>query len=71
MLGARLSHSLRLLPVGSGPSMIPADVDLEPAISSIAEPAKVLTGASGAAIALRKGDEMGPAGHAPGAPRLT
>ena len=45
--------------MGSGPSIyFPADVDLEPAISLIAERAKSLTGASGAAIALRKGDEM-------------
>ena len=35
-----------------------ADIDLEPAISVIAERAQTLTGASGAAIALRKGDEM-------------
>jgi GAF domain-containing protein len=34
------------------------DIDLEPAISVIAERAQTLTGASGAAIALRKGDEM-------------
>jgi putative methionine-R-sulfoxide reductase with GAF domain len=40
------------------PATFPADVDLEPAISLIAERAKSLTGASGAAIALRKGDEM-------------
>jgi GAF domain-containing protein len=36
----------------------PAEADLEPAISLIAERAQALTGASGAAIALRKGDEM-------------
>lgn len=35
-----------------------AEVDLEPAISVIAERAQTLTGASGAAIALRLGDEM-------------
>jgi GAF domain-containing protein len=35
-----------------------AEIDLEPAISVIAERAQTLTGASGAAIALRKGDEM-------------
>jgi GAF domain-containing protein len=35
-----------------------AEIDLEPAISVIAERAQALTGASGAAIALRKGDEM-------------
>jgi GAF domain-containing protein len=33
-------------------------IDLEPAISMIAERAQSLTGASGSAIALRKGDEM-------------
>ena len=43
---------------GSAPAIFPADADLEPAISLIAERAKSLTGASGAAIALRKGDEM-------------
>jgi GAF domain-containing protein len=36
----------------------PAEANLEPAISLIAERAQALTGASGAAIALRKGDEM-------------
>jgi putative methionine-R-sulfoxide reductase with GAF domain len=34
------------------------EIDLEPAISVIAERAQTLTGASGAAIALRRGDEM-------------
>jgi GAF domain-containing protein len=34
------------------------DLDLEPGISIIAEKAQVLTGATGAAIALRKGDEI-------------
>jgi len=43
---------------GAEPSTYPAEVDLEPAISLIAERAQTLTGASGAAIALRKGDEM-------------
>jgi GAF domain-containing protein len=47
-----------ILPGASVPAMFPADVDLEPAISLIAERAQSLTGASGAAIALRKGDEM-------------
>ena len=37
---------------------IGTEIDLEPAISVIAERAQTLTGASGAAIALRKGDEM-------------
>jgi GAF domain-containing protein len=35
-----------------------AGIDLEPAISVIAERAQTLTGATGAAIALRKGEEM-------------
>jgi putative methionine-R-sulfoxide reductase with GAF domain len=35
-----------------------AEIDLEPAISVIAERAQALTGAGGAAIALRRGDEM-------------
>jgi GAF domain-containing protein len=43
---------------GSGPQSGSAEIDLEPAISVIAERAQTLTGASGAAIALRKGDEM-------------
>jgi GAF domain-containing protein len=45
-------------PGASGPATYPPEVDLEPAISLIAERAQALTGASGAAIALRKGDEM-------------
>jgi GAF domain-containing protein len=36
----------------------PAELDLEPAINVIAERAQTLTGATGAAIALRKGDEI-------------
>jgi putative methionine-R-sulfoxide reductase with GAF domain len=36
----------------------PEALDLEPAISAIAERAQVLTGATGAAIALRHGDEI-------------
>src|SRR6266581_659302 len=36
----------------------PAEIDLEPAISMIAERAQALTGATGAAIALRKGNEI-------------
>ena len=39
-------------------AQLPAQADLEPAISLIAERAQALTGASGAAIALRKGDEI-------------
>src|SRR4030088_1143355 len=36
----------------------PSDLDLEPAISAITERAQHLTGATGAAIALRAGDEI-------------
>jgi GAF domain-containing protein len=36
----------------------PCEIDLEPAISVIAERAQTLTGATGAAIALRHGDEI-------------
>ena len=36
----------------------PAELDLEPAISAITERAQHLTGATGAAIALRSGDEI-------------
>jgi putative methionine-R-sulfoxide reductase with GAF domain len=36
----------------------PAELDLEPAISAITERAQHLTGATGAAIALRTGDEI-------------
>jgi len=36
----------------------PAELDLEPAISAITERAQHLTGATGAAIALRAGDEI-------------
>jgi putative methionine-R-sulfoxide reductase with GAF domain len=36
----------------------PAEIGLEPAISVIAERAQALTGATGAAIALRKGNEI-------------
>ena len=46
------------MPDDFAPVTFPDEVDLEPAISLIAERAKALTGASGAAIALRKGDEM-------------
>jgi hypothetical protein len=38
--------------------LFPGEIDLEPAISVIAERAQALTGASGAAIALRQGDEI-------------
>lgn len=40
------------------PEIHPGELDLEPAISVIAERAQTLTGATGAAIALRTGDEI-------------
>jgi putative methionine-R-sulfoxide reductase with GAF domain len=54
--------------IQAGPSLVrvssseheihPGEIDLEPAISVIAERAQALTGATGAAIALRHGDEI-------------
>jgi len=43
---------------GPNSEIRPAEIDLEPAISVIAERAQALTGATGAAIALRKGNEI-------------
>lgn len=43
---------------GSDLLVHPGELDLEPAISVIAERAQTLTGATGAAIALRNGDEI-------------
>jgi GAF domain-containing protein len=40
------------------PDFHPGEIDLEPAISVIAERAQALTGATGAAIALRHGNEI-------------
>jgi GAF domain-containing protein len=55
-------HHLRIRhqPVSAPrPALInPGELDLEPGISIIAEKAQALTGATGAAIALRKGDEI-------------
>jgi putative methionine-R-sulfoxide reductase with GAF domain len=46
-------------PVAVSPALInPGEVDLEPGISIIAEKAQALTGATGAAIALRRGNEI-------------
>ncbi len=45
-------------PTGSSLQAEPANMELEPAIHAIAERAQALTGATGAAIALRQGDEM-------------
>src|SRR5205809_6581175 len=43
---------------GPNSEIHPAEIDREPAISMIAERAQALTGATGAAIALRKGNEF-------------
>jgi len=58
-------HHARELGAGGGHTKVvpcleihPSQLDLEPAISVIAERAQSLTGATGAAIALRHGDEM-------------
>ncbi len=48
----------RAVAVGDEAEIHPAELDLEPAISAITERAQHLTGATGAAIALRAGDEI-------------
>jgi len=48
----------RAVPLGEEVEIHPAELDLEPAISAITERAQHLTGATGAAIALRAGDEI-------------
>ncbi|HUA14822.1 MAG TPA: GAF domain-containing protein [Verrucomicrobiae bacterium] len=48
----------RPVPVADDVEIHPAELDLEPAISAITERAQHLTGATGAAIALRTGDEI-------------
>jgi GAF domain-containing protein len=63
MVGA-LSPRHRMRPRHHGPIAAPhalinaGEIDLEPGISIIAEKAQVLTGATGAAIALRRGNEI-------------
>ena len=57
-----------------GPVAVPhtlinaGEIDLEPGISIIAEKAQVLTGATGAAIAVCAGEMKLCAGHGPGVP---
>jgi GAF domain-containing protein len=54
-------HHARALFGESGPrdcQIMPSKINLEPAIGMITERAQVLTGATGAAIALRKGNEV-------------
>jgi GAF domain-containing protein len=48
----------RAVALGEEVEIHPAELDLEPAISAITERAQHLTGATGAAIALRAGDEI-------------
>jgi putative methionine-R-sulfoxide reductase with GAF domain len=48
----------RAVSPGEDTEIHPAELDLEPAISAITERAQHLTGATGAAIALRAGDEI-------------
>jgi GAF domain-containing protein len=61
---ATFSSRHRIRPRHHGPVAVPhtllnaGEIDLEPGISIIAEKAQVLTGATGAAIALRRGNEI-------------
>jgi len=61
---AAFSTRHRMRPRHHGPAHVPhplinaGEIDLEPGISIIAEKAQVLTGATGAAIALRRGSEI-------------
>jgi putative methionine-R-sulfoxide reductase with GAF domain len=58
---ANASHPIsgfRAVHAGEDVDLHPGELDLEPAISAITERAQHLTGATGAAIALRAGDEI-------------
>ena len=61
---ASFSSRYRMRPRHHGPVAVPhtlinaGEIDLEPGISIIAEKAQALTGATGAAIALRRGNEI-------------
>jgi putative methionine-R-sulfoxide reductase with GAF domain len=55
---AHPASGFRAVSVGEEIEIHPAELDLEPAISAITERAQHLTGATGAAIALRAGDEI-------------
>jgi putative methionine-R-sulfoxide reductase with GAF domain len=48
----------RAVALGDDAEIHPAELDLEPAISAITDRAQHLTGATGAAIALRRGEEI-------------
>ncbi len=52
------ASGFRAVALGDDAEIHPAELDLEPAISAITERAQHLTGATGAAIALRAGDEI-------------
>jgi GAF domain-containing protein len=55
---AHPASGFRAVPLTEEVEIHPAELDLEPAISAITERAQHLTGATGAAIALRAGDEI-------------
>jgi len=55
---AHPASGFRAVSVGDDIEIRPAELDLEPAISAITERAQHLTGATGAAIALRAGEEI-------------
>ena len=55
---AHPASGFRAVPVNEEVEIHPAELDLEPAISAITERAQHLTAATGAAIALRAGDEI-------------
>jgi putative methionine-R-sulfoxide reductase with GAF domain len=55
---AHPASGFRAVSVPEDVEIHPAELDLEPAISAITERAQHLTGATGAAIALRAGDEI-------------
>ncbi len=55
---AHPASGMYAVPLGEDFEIHPAELDLEPAISAITERAQHLTGATGAAIALRTGDEI-------------
>jgi GAF domain-containing protein len=55
---AHPASGFRAVAVPEDVEIHPAELDLEPAISAITERAQHLTGATGAAIALRAGDEI-------------
>lgn len=55
---AHPASGFKAVPASDELEIQPAELDLEPAISAITERAQHLTGATGAAIALRAGDEI-------------